>query len=442
MKKLLLALTVFLIFSCTSNREFVDYQRHKVGDLEYVSYESDIFGNPVIHYERMNIPELMEHHKYDIVVEKHGDLKSLNREEKCHVCESCFRTGDYSKTVEITSILIDSRLKDKYVPLYYRASSYRMMGEYGKSIVDYKSALEKKPDSPEALSGIVKSYIALNQTKNAVTYGSKLLELYKSGNEFSQVYLQVIPEIYFKSNITDESLKYLIPELSGKTNEEMRELISETPEVYNRLQLMSYGFKKYGMIEKLLSDNDFERAQFLSGKMKTVYEEMGQKQYIKQELKRILKEDADNCYNYSIVLQGYNMINSHEQADSVFTILHKAYKKGKLKKIINQDTLAIVYDRFKIKPGYTVKILRKMDPPKKSRDIIYIAHLLDKYGDVVRTVHTEQNSKYKKGSPKHLLCENKGYTNFILKDKWEEEVDYATFKAAVIKEFENEGMAE
>jgi predicted DNA-binding WGR domain protein/Flp pilus assembly protein TadD len=104
--------------------------------------------------------------------------------------------GFFEKSIQID----DSRFN----PLAYLGDCYLETGEYGKAIASYEQALALKPDEYQELKNIAYCFYKTGDFKNAVYYGRKAVENYKTASSLSSLVLYL-----YNAGMEDESYQTL-----------------------------------------------------------------------------------------------------------------------------------------------------------------------------------------------------------------------------------------
>ena len=103
---------------------------------------------------------------------------------------------------QITQLFLHD-LKDEPTGFYMSGLAYQAEGKLQASIDAFKKALEIKPDAIEPLTQLIKSYIALDQSKNAISFLKKLI---KTGPDHFIAY-NLLGDLYFQNDKLDDADK-------------------------------------------------------------------------------------------------------------------------------------------------------------------------------------------------------------------------------------------
>ena len=112
----------------------------------------------------------------------------------------------------------------------------------------------------------------------------------------------------------------------------------------------------------------------------------------------------DDYELYYKLMKSYNAAKDYQKADSIFSLVKKAFEKGKLpKEDMEIKTVAIAQFDWN---GQSAVVRRSLVDPKEVLDISYKVFLLTKAGDKVeRRFVVEQTIQFEKDGAKYLLCE-------------------------------------
>jgi tetratricopeptide (TPR) repeat protein len=331
---------------------------------------------------------LYEGKKYDNMIAHYTpDSKDYQAKSLYYIGLAYYMKEDDKNCIKFMDL---SLAKDPKEPgaYYIKASTLNYMQKYPEAIINFKSAINLKPDDAEFYSGLGDSYYSLEKPDSALQAYKKATELPNCpGRPYSMV-----AQVYSDQNKNDKALEafYIAKQ---KVNRQGNSYINA---LFN-----------IGLLEVQNENYDKAEPAFLE----------------------LIALSPDDYHSYAKLIQIYYHQKDYAKAKPYKEKLYAAHKNGLLKGNLSD---MFCYDQFK----WHDKLIMAFERFQENSKDVYNKHLFYVMGQgdkIEYSIQTEFSPiSVEQGGSKYLLCRQKGATHYTYNIGFNDDFKYDDLKKSVM----------